>query len=402
VGNSFNRYIINDLLRGKYFFDGVVCTDWGVTKDETAVDGFGTTCWGAETLTVAERHYKIIMAGVDQFGGNNDAGPVIEAYRMGVKEHGEEFMRVRMEQSAVRLLKNIFRVGLFENPYLNVEETRAIVGNEEFMKAGYEAQVKSIIMLKNKDKVLPLQKNNTVYIPKKHTPAGRDMFRGETPESFDYPINVDIVKKYFNVTDTPSEADFALVIISSPISGSGYDPADVKKGGTGYVPISLQYGPYKAVDARDPSLAGGDPLEKFINRTYRGKSITASNAGDLKMMLDAKKVMKKKPVIVSISMSKPMVFSEFEKDANAILVTFDVQDQAILDILTGAAEPAGLLPLQMPVDMKTVEMQKEDVPYDMTCHVDSEGNTYDFGFGLHWSGIIKDARVEKYTVRRGR
>ena len=167
VGNSYNSYIINDLLRGKYSFDGVVCTDWGVTSDEKAVDGFGTTCWGAEKLTVAERHYKIIMAGVDQFGGNNDAGPVIEAYKMGVKEHGEEFMRKRMEQSAIRLLKNIFRVGLFENPYLNAEQTKKTVGNEEFMKAGYEAQLKSIVMLKNKNKVLPVQKQKTVYIPKK-------------------------------------------------------------------------------------------------------------------------------------------------------------------------------------------------------------------------------------------
>ena len=95
-------------------------------------------------------------------------------------------------------------------------------------------------------------------------------------------------------------------------------------------------------------------------------------------------------------MSKPMVFSEFEKDAEAILVSFDVQDQAILDILSGTAEPSGLLPMQMPADMKTVEMQKEDVPYDMICHVDSEGNAYDFGFGLNWNGVIKDARVGKY------
>ena len=396
VGNSYNKYIINELLRDVHEFDGVICTDWGVTKDETAVDGFGTTCWGVESLSVVERHYKIIMAGVDQFGGNNDAGPVIEAYQMGVKELGEGFMRTRMEQSAVRLLKNIFRVGLFENPYLNVEETKSIVGNAEFMKAGYEAQVKSIIMLKNKEKVLPLQKNKTVYIPKKHTPASMDMFRGEIAESFNYPINIDIVKKYFKTTDNPSEADFALVIINSPNSGSGYDPADVKKGGTGYVPISLQYGPYLAMEARDPSLAGGDPLEIFTNRTFRGKTVTSANSGDLKMVLDAKKAMRDKPVVVSINMSKPMVFSEFEREVSSILVTFDVQDQAIMDILTGSSEPSGLLPLQMPADMKTVETQKEDVPYDMTCHVDSEGNTYDFGFGLNWSGVIKDARVEKY------
>jgi beta-glucosidase len=336
------------------------------------------------------------MAGVDQFGGNNDAGPVMEAYQMGVKEHGEVFMRARMEQSAVRLLKNILRVGLFENPYLNIEDTKKIVGNEQFMKAGYEAQLKSIVMLKNKNKVLPLAKQKTVYIPKRNTAASRDFFGGPIPESINYPVNLNLVKKYFKVTDNPAEADIALVVIRSPNSGSGYDADDVKKGGTGYVPISLQYGPYKAMFARDPSIAGGDPLEKFTNRTYKGKSATASNSSDLKMVLDTKKAMKGKPVIVSIAMSKPMVFSEFEKDADAIIVNFDVQDQAILDILTGAAEPSGLLPMQMPVDMKTVEMQKEDVPYDMICHVDSEGNTYDFGFGLNWSGVIKDARVEKY------
>jgi beta-glucosidase len=396
VGNSYSKYIINDLLRGKYGYDGVVCTDWGVTNDERAVDGFGSTCWGAEKLSVAERHYKIIMAGVDQFGGNNDAGPVIEAYRMGVKEFGENFMRSRMEQSAIRLLRNIFRVGLFENPYLNVEETRKCVGNTEFMKAGYEAQIKSIVMLKNRNKVLPVDKQKTVYIPKRLTSAGRDFLGGLTPGSFNYPININIVSKYFRVTDNPTEADFALVIIRSPNSGSGYDANEVKKGGNGYVPISLQYRPYEAVEARDPSIAGGDPLESFTNRTFRNKTITTSNASDLDMVLDTRKVMKDKPVIVSVAISKPMVFNEFEKDADAIITTFEVQDQAILDIITGVYEPTGLLPAQMPADMKTVELQKEDVPYDMTCHVDSEGNIYDFGFGLNWNGVIKDERVEKY------
>jgi beta-glucosidase len=305
-------------------------------------------------------------------------------------------MRKRIEQSAIRLLKNIFRVGLFENPYLTVEETKSIVGNSEFMKAGYEAQLKSIIMLKNKNKVLPVQKMKTVYIPKRINAAGRDFFGGTIPETAGYPINPEVVKKYFKLTDNPSEADFALVVIRSPNSGSGYDREDVKKGGTGYVPISLQYGPYKALEARDPSLAGGDPLEKFTNRTYKGKTVTATNFADMKMVLDTKKAMNGRPVIVSVAMSKPMIFSEFEKDADAIIINFEVQDQAILDILTGLAEPSALLPLQMPADMKTVEMQKEDVPYDMICHVDSEGNTYDFGFGLNWSGVIKDARVEKY------
>lgn len=396
VGNSYSKYIINDLLRGQYGYEGVVCTDWGVTKDETAVDGFGSTCWGAEKLSVVERHYKIIMAGVDQFGGNNDAGPVIEAYNMGVKEFGEQVMRTRMEQSAVRLLKNIFRVGLFENPYLNVEETKTTVGNPDFMKAGYEAQLKSIVMLKNRNKVLPAEKQKTVYVPKRTTPPGRDFFGGQMSASTDYPININLVKKYFKVTDNPSEADFALVVIRSPNSGSGYDAEDVKKGGNGYIPISLQYGPYKAIDARDPSIAGGDPLENFTNRTFRNKTVTTTNANDLKIVLDTRKAMNNKPVIVSISVSKPMVFSEFERNVDAILVTFEVQDQALLDVISGAYEPSALLPMQMPVNMKTVELQKEDLPYDMECHVDSEGNSYDFGFGLNWTGVIKDTRIDKY------
>lgn len=399
VGNAYNKYLITDLLRGKYNYDGVVCTDWGVTSDYSAIDGFGTTCWGVETLTTEEKHYKIIMAGVDQFGGNNDAGPVIAAYKMGVEEHGEEYMRARMEQSAVRLLKNIFRVGLFENPYLNPEETKNIAGNVEFMKEGYEAQLKSIVMLKNMNNVLPAEKNKTVYIPKRKIPAGRNFFGMETPASEVYPVNIDIVKKYFNLTDNPGEADFALVMIESPNSGSGYDREDIRKGGTGYVPISLQYSKYTAVEARDPSIAGGDPLESFTNRTFKGKSVTANNAGDLSMILDTKRLMKNKPVIVVINASNPMVFSEFEKDADAVLLTFDVQDQATMDIISGAAEPSGLLPLQMPANMFTVEKQFEDVPFDMECHIDAAGNVYNFGYGMNWNGVINDARTEKYVKK---
>ena len=112
------------------------------------------------------------MAGVDQFGGNNDINPVLEAYQMGIKEHGESFMRKRFEQSAVRLLLNIFRVGLFENSYLDPNETKAIVGKPDFMKAGYDAQLKSVVMIKNQNKTLPIAKGKTVYIPKRVTPAG--------------------------------------------------------------------------------------------------------------------------------------------------------------------------------------------------------------------------------------
>ncbi len=399
VGNSYSSYLINDLLRGVYGYEGVVCTDWGITKDNTAMDSFGTTSWGAESLTVAERHYKILMAGVDQFGGNNDSGPVIEAYNMMVENDGEEWARNRFEQSAVRLLRNIFRGGLFENPYLDVETTVDVVGNPDFMAAGYEAQLKSVVMLKNAKNALPLSEKATVYVPKKYYPAsggGMFGFGGSSEARWDYPVNMDIIKKFVNVTDNADEADYALVFIDSPNGGSGYSTDDVEKGGNGYVPISLQYRKYTATYAREVSIAGGDPLEDFTNRSYKGKTVTATNSTDLDLVLDTKKEMGDKPVVVVVNVSKPMIFTEFEDKTDAIIVSFGIQDQAIMDVLTGKSEPSGLLPFQMPANMKTVEEQYEDVPQDMDCHVDSEGNTYDFAYGMSWSGVINDERVTKY------
>jgi len=294
-------------------------------------------------------------------------------------------------------LKNIFRTGLFENPYLDVEETKSTVGKPEFMEAGYETQLKSIVMLKNSGNTLPLNENVKVYIPKKYYPATQGRFGGSaTEERWDYPVSMDIIKKYVTVTENPDEADCALVFIDSPNGGSGYSNADVQKGGNGYLPIPLQYRKYTAIDAREVSIAGGDPLEDFTNRSFKGKTVAASNTADLDLVLNAKKAMGDKHVAVIVNVSNPMVFAEFEKDVDAIVASFGVQDQAIMDIVCGKTEPSGLLPFQMPVNMKTVEEQFEDVPRDMECYVDSEGNTYDFAFGLNWSGVINDERVQNY------
>ncbi|MCK5134331.1 MAG: glycoside hydrolase family 3 C-terminal domain-containing protein [Bacteroidales bacterium] len=396
VGNGFSKYIISDLLREKYGYDGVVCTDWLITGDVQSVDMFMGKSWGVETMSVAERHYKAIEAGIDQFGGNNEMGPVIEAYKMGVAEHGEDLMRERFEQSAIRLLRNIFRVGLFENPYLDPAETEQTVGNPDFMKTGYEAQLRSIIMLKNKQQVLPQMERLKVYIPQKYVPAGRNWFGRETPERWEDPFNLNIVKNYFDVVETTGEADFALLGIESPAGGTGYNRADLEGGGNGYVPITLKYGKYTAENARETSIAGGSPFEDFTNRSYKGKSGTASNSFDMKIVHEARKGMGIKPVVVVINVANPMVFAEIEPVADAILIHMGVQDQALMDIISGVSEPSALLPFQMPADMTTVEEQYEDVPRDMTCYTDSEGNTYDFAFGLNWNGVINDSRVSSY------
>jgi beta-glucosidase len=315
---------------------------------------------------------------------------------MGVEEHGEEFMRRRFEQSAGRLLKNIFRTGLFENPYVDVAQSIATLGNPQFMKAGYDAQLKSVVMLKNKDNALPVQRGKTVFIPKQFTPAGRNFLGVETPAKTDFPVNIEIVKKYFEVTDNPKNADYALVFARSPDTGIGYSRDDVNKGGNGYVPISLQYGSYLARSSRDPSLAGGDPLEKSTNRSYKGKTNKAINVADLDMINNTATLMDGKPVIVAIRLNNPMIYTEFEKNTDALLIHFGVQDQALLDLISGEVEPNGLLPLQMPADMETVEKQFEDLPHDLDCYVDTQGHRYDFAFGLNWKGVINDERKSKY------
>jgi len=400
VANGYSKYMIIDLLRKKYHYDGVVCTDWLVTGDEGASpDMFAGKPWGAEALSIVDRHYKVIMAGVDQFGGNNDMKPILAAYQIGSKEHGEKFMRERFETSAVRLLKNIFRVGIFENPYLDPQQSKKIVGQPQFMKAGYDAQVKSVVLLKNKASLLPVAKNKIFYVPKIYYPAAKDWWGNYGAAKFDYPVDIKVIEKYYTVTEDPAKADFSIVFVSSPYSADGgYDHLDRKAGGNGYIPITLQYGAYTATGGRTQSIASGDPVvdPTITNRSYNGKTVTAANTMDLRTILDTKAAMKGKPVIAVINAAKPMIFNEFEKSVEGIVLHFGVSGQAALDIISGAAEPSGLLPLQMPANMATVEKQYEDVPFDMESHKDTEGNSYDFGYGLNWKGVIKDSRTIKY------
>ena len=398
VGGSYSKWLIQQQLRDEAKFEGVVCTDWGITKDIKVLDSpIGGKPWGVEQLSEAERHYKILQAGVDQFGGNNEIGPIVEAYQMWSKDFGEESARQRLELSARRLLLNMFRVGLFENPYLHPAEMEKIVGKPEYLQEGYEAQLKSIIMLKNhENKVLPVKDKKKVYVPKRHFPAIPGLWGGISEEKTVEPIDLSLVGKYFEVVSQPEQADFAICLIREPSSGIGYSSDDVKKGGNGYLPLSLQYDDYTAKDARAVSIAGGDPMEKTTNRSFKGKTIKVYNRDDMVMVNETKKMMGDKPVVVILETGRPVVLSEIEPSADAILISFNVQHQALLDIISGKNEPSALLPMQMPADMKTVEEQQEDVPHDMRCYQDADGHVYDFAFGLNWQGPISDARVEKY------
>ena len=393
VGGSYSKWLIQQQLRDEAGFDGVVCTDWGITADCTALDPSGRgKPWGVESLSVAERHYKILQAGVDQFGGNNQSGPVVEAYQMWVRDFGEEAARERFEQSARRLLMNIFRVGLFENPYVNPDESAETVGKPAFMQEGYDAQLKSIVMLKNhENKMLPMKDNKKkVYLPMRHDAPMSNPWGPISGDTIVPSMSPELVSKYFEVVESPEEADFAICMIREPYLQMGWTKEQ------GYLPISLQYNDYTATEARPVSIAGGDPLEKTTNRTYKGKTAKTANRDHMQMVLDTKQQMGDKPVILIVELSKPVVLVEVEPSADAILLSFGVQHQALLDIISGKAEPSALLPMQLPADMLTVEANQEDMPRDLRCYQDADGNVYDFAFGLNWQGVINDDRVKKY------
>lgn len=400
VGNSFDFDIITKQLRGAAKYNGVVCTDWCITADQIDPGTHSGKPWGVETLSIAQRHYRALMAGVDQFGGNDRKDPVLEAFELARTIHGDTWTRQRIEKSAKRLLLNMFRPGLFENPYVDPEETAKIVGSAELMNKGYRQQLESIVLLKNHESILPLDKNSVkVYIPRRNVPPIRNYWGTIEPARSYDPVTKAMAKGRVELVDEPSDADVAIVFIESPKSyRMGYDPVDKAEGGNGYIPISLQYRPYKATASRRKSLAF-DPTEDpaDIGRSYFGKSAHTQNESDLDMLLETRKLMGKRPVILVIDMSNPTVLAEVEPLADAILIGFNVTTQAFLDIICGNAEPSALLPFEMPASMEAVECHCEDVPHDIKPYIDSDGNEYKFAYGLNWKGKISDCRTERYA-----
>ncbi|MDR1030770.1 MAG: glycoside hydrolase family 3 C-terminal domain-containing protein [Treponema sp.] len=428
-GSAYDQAKI-DILRKDNQYEGVLCTDWGVTvaMNDPAQPSFGMA-WGAENLSVEERHYAILLAGMDMFGGNNDKKPILAAYDMWVKNFGEASAQERFQLSGKRLLTMLFNVGLFENPYLNLHESKASVGSQDKRDAGYQAQLASIVMLKNKNSViraglLDSYKDKVAYIPSSihhNFPTVWD----PAVDTADPTLNIETAKGYFKevLTDTQvkdavgtvtgftapdlSHVDLIIVGMQSPDSGGVFSSAGFVKDESTFYPLSLQYRPYTASSAgvRQTSLSG-DILDDGSkqNRSYYHKTSWISNEYDLDAFLNAKKAAaaieantgKHIPVLVALKAKNPVIVGEFEAQADAIVTGFSVDDAAYFDILLGKTEPKGLLPMQFPKDMITVEANQEDVGQDLTPYTDEMGNVYDFGYGLNYSGVISDARTAKY------
>jgi beta-glucosidase len=300
VGFSFNKGVINEVLRNQMGFKGIINSDTGPLTRMP---------WGVENLTKPERYKKAIEAGVNIFSGESDPEILIEVIKSGMVE------MALIDSSVVRLLKEKFELGLFENPYVDIVTAEQIVNNEKFRERAALAMRKSIVLLRNENKALPLKPKTKVYFESLQNNARGP--QSDVPNVYtlnDNQYEIEFVK-------TPEEAETVILWIQP----------------------------------------GGNSL---FRSTGEPVSVSLSKCGiDVNYV---NSISAKKPAILVINYTNPWVINEVynqdTKNVAGVLATFGTTPDALLDVITGKFNPTGKMPFSTPVSDEAVENQKEDVP----------------------------------------
>lgn len=314
VGAGFSKQLLTDMLRGQYGFEGVILSDWLITSDcdEACLNGappgqtpsfvgFGTP-WGVEHLSKVERFAKGVHAGLDQFGGVEESQVLVDAVLAG------RVTEARLDESVHRILVQKFRQGLFEDPYVDVERAGLVVGNASFQDEATEAQRRSLVLLENKDQLLPLG-------------AG-------------------VRKVYLHGIDGTVAAGYGLTVVATP--------------GEADVAILRTVAPFEVLH----------PQYVFGLRQHEGSLAFEDGHPDYEVI---KSVSARVPTLVTVYLDRPAILTNVKDKVGALLGDFGVSDAALLDVLTGRASPQGRLPFELPSSMAEVEAQRSDMPHD-TAH----------------------------------
>ena len=303
VAIGFNKDLLTILLRDELGYKGVICSDWGIINGRH---------WGVGDLSIEERYIKAIDAGIDQFGGEKDTEVVIELVKKGLMPLS------RIDASVKRILKNKFDLGLFDNPYVEVDQVNSRVNTERNIKLGREAQKQSMVLLKN-NSTLPLEKNINIFV---------DGFNAKS-----------IV--HGNLVSDIKDADVIVSYVHTVFNGN--QPSGIDR----------------LVDNVLSSIFPNQDLNfspEILEKLEEFSSI--------------------KPLIVIVDLNRPAILDSINQMSSALVGTFGVDESVIFETLFGESKPTGKLPFEIPSSMKEVNEQLEDVPDD------TMNPTFKFGFGL--------------------
>ena len=290
IAIGFNRYLLNDLLREKLNYDGVICSDWGIITGRH---------WGVTNLTIPERYIKAINAGIDQFGGEMHPEIVVQL----VKEN--KINESRIDRSARRILKNKFELGLFDDPFVDIESVDKLINTQITQKLALDAQRKSVVMLKNSN-LLPLTEETKIYVD-----------------------GMEFKDSDINKVNTIEEADVILMYLHTVFNGN-----------------------------QEP---GTDRLfDRFLSNLFPNTDLRFNN----QVIKRASEYSQVKPLILVVDLNRPAILSELNDLSDALIGTFGVNDEVIHEIINGKTNPSGKLPFELPSSMSEVEEQFEDVPDD--------------------------------------
>ena len=290
IAIGFNRYLLNDLLREKLNYEGVICSDWGIITGRH---------WGVTNLTIPERYIKAINAGIDQFGGEMHPEIVVQL----VKEN--KIDESRIDRSARRILKNKFELGLFDDPFVDIESVDKLINTQTTQKLALDAQRKSVVMLKNSN-LLPLTEETKIYVD-----------------------GMEFKDSDINKVNTIEEADVILMYLHTVFNGN-----------------------------QEP---GTDRLfDRFLSNLFPNTDLRFNN----QVVKRASEYSQLKPLILVVDINRPAILSELNDLSDALIGTFGVNDDVIHEIINGKTNPSGKLPFELPSSMSEVEEQLEDVPDD--------------------------------------
>ena len=303
VAMAFNDYIISDLLRNDLGYDGVVCSDWGIITGRH---------WGVGDLSIEERYKKSLQAGIDQYGGENNP-----SYILNLVENNN-VSEQRINESVRKILVNKFELGLFDNPYVDEDMIHKRVNTIENIKAGIEAQRRSIVLLEN-DGVLPLKQETKIFV-----------------DGLDKNIATEFGKLVGNIED----ADIVIMYIHTVFNGN---------------------------------------QESGLNRAFDNFLSTLFPNGDLnfndEILSKVRNYSAEKDLIVVVDLNRPAILASIKDNVSGLIGTFGVEDRVIFEGLYGEFNPSGKLPFDIPSSMESVLNQKEDLPDDAL------NPTYRYGYG---------------------